>query len=165
MQIIPFTPSSVGNQIPLQFEPVLDGDNHMATIYWNTAGQRFYMLLINLKGGVVFNQSLNGSPIGQTIESLVWQDGFVLGTTDVPTSFRIGDTLPLTINDCVPGGYNGIQRCLITGPDTFSYPLATDPGELTGFGTLSFDIDLLAGYGYGSTLIFRGESRLFELRP
>jgi hypothetical protein len=160
-----FTPSSVGNRVPYRFQPVLDGRGYSATVYWNVAGQRWYIALIDQTGALVFDMALVGSPVGQTVDSLVWANGFALGSTVVPTGLRIGDTLDLVISDCLPDGYNGQQRCLVTGPNTFSYPLAVDPGLITVFGGLSFDIDLLAGYQFGSTLVYRGTSRVFEVVP
>jgi hypothetical protein len=164
-QLFAFTPISAGNTIPYQFQPVLDGQNYMGTVSWNVAGQRWYVVLVDPTGAMVFNMALVGSPIGQSIETLVWDNGFALGVTVVPTSFRLGDTLDLVISDCVPDGYNGKQRCLITGPDTFSYPLAENPGLITNVGTLSFDLDLLGGYGFDSTMVYRADNRQFEVNP
>ena len=164
MQLFNFTPQRTAG-VPYQFQPVLDGQTHVGTVWWNVAGQRWYIILIGPGGDAVFDMALVGSPIGQTIESLVWENGFALGSTVVPTGFRIGDTLELTISDCAPPGYNGKHRCLVTGPDTFSYPLPTDPGLITNLGTLSFDLDLLAGYGFVSTLVFRDANQQFEVVP
>jgi hypothetical protein len=165
MQSFAFTPSSVGNRVPYRFQPVLDGNGYAAMVYWNLAGQRWYIALTNPNGLLVFDMALSGSPIGQTVDTLEWENGFALGSTVVPTGLRIGDTLDLVIADTLPDGYNGLQRCLITGPNTFSYPLATDPGLITNYGTLSFDIDMLAGYQFTSTLVYRETSRVFEVQP
>jgi len=165
MQLFNFTPVRLGGATPYEFEPVLDGQGHTVYITWNIGGQRWYMTLVGPDGTAIFHMAVMGSPIGVAIESLEWIDGEVRGKTVVPTAFRIGDTLDLVVADCVPARYNGRRRCLITGTQTFSYLLSNNPGLITNYGTMSYEVDHLAGYGYISTLVYRDSNRQFEVRP
>jgi hypothetical protein len=165
MQFIPFTPSRVGGVVPFQFSPTIDGETMDAIVTWNAAGQRWYVTLVNSSGDVIFHMALAGAPLGQTIETLEWQSGHALGTTVVPFSFRIGNTYDLAIYDCAPNGYNGRHRVLMTGPNSFSYALPVDPGLLTNAGSITFDLDMLAGYGFNSTMVYRSPTSMFEINP
>jgi hypothetical protein len=164
MELTQFLPKTSGG-VPFQFQPELDGQQYNASVTWNAGGKRWFISLISPTGLLVFHQALSGSPIGIAIQSLYWQDQQVFGTTVVPHLYRVGDTIELVVNDCVPDTFNGRQRLLLTGPQTFEYPLASDPGDMLRPGVISYDIDLLAGYGFGSTLVYREANAMFEIRP
>jgi len=165
MQLFSFTPSHVGGTVPFTFGPVIDGSAYDATVTFNIGGRRYYITLANPNGVLVFHMALVGSPVGQAIETLDWQNGWVLATTVVPFSLRVGKTYDLVIRDCIPDGFNGKQRCLITGPQSFAYPLPVPPGPVLNVGVVTFDLDLLAGYGFLTTMVYRDLSRLFEVNP
>ncbi len=94
--------------------------------------------------------------------ALVWDQGIVTATAAAPHDLALGDLVDLTIAGASPSGYNGQQRCAITGPSTFTYPLAVDPGVETVPGTFSSDLSLVAGY-FSSTLVFRPFDQQFEI--
>jgi hypothetical protein len=164
---IDFAPTTDNTRVPFQFGAMLDNQSYVVGVYWLVAGQRWYITLLAPSGTMVFNQALVGSPIGLSIASLAWDEsGQALGTTDEPMGLEVGDTVDLVLSDCVPAGYNGKQRCLVTGPSSFSYPLALNPGPVTNLGSLNYDIDLLAGYGFTtSALVWRDANRQFEVSP
>jgi len=64
-----------------------------------------------------------------------------------------------------------LVNALITGPATFTYPIASNPGAATVFGTASYDINLIGGVPnqngvpFSSTLVFRDASQQFETSP
>lgn len=70
-----------------------------------------------------------------SISSLVWSSGTVTATTvttlGAPTSAVIG----VVVAGVVPSAYNGIYQATITGANTFTYPLASNPGTVTTQGT------------------------------
>jgi len=68
-------------------------------------------------------------------ESLVWASNEVTVTTATPHGFNDGDTIKVTIAGAVPAGYNGTFDATVTGTDTLTYPLNTNPGAETAPGT------------------------------
>ena len=66
-----------------------------------------------------------------SITSMAWGSSVVTVTTTAPHGFTTADTLPLTISGVTPAGYNGTFTCTITGANTFTYPLVSNPGTAT----------------------------------
>lgn len=97
--------------------------------------------------------------------ALTWALGKVWASVGVPLTYRLGDIVKYTINDCVPAAYNGTYECAVTSETTFSYELTPDPGPATTLGTVSQDINLLAGYFSTSTMVWRDANQQFEIRP
>lgn len=63
------------------------------------------------------------------IASMVWSGGTVIVTTTAPIpGLQAGDPLITTIANATPVGYNGLQAGTVTGANTFTYPLAVNPG-------------------------------------
>ena len=69
------------------------------------------------------------------ISSLAWLSGTVTVTTVAALSLSTGQTFTTTISGAVPTGYNGTYTATVTGTDTFTYSLATNPGTETTPGT------------------------------
>ncbi len=71
------------------------------------------------------------------LTSLTWASGTVTATTTaaLPVTFESGKSYPITIAGATPSGYNGQYLATITGTDTFTYALATNPGTETAAGT------------------------------
>jgi hypothetical protein len=92
-------------------------------------------------------------------------------TTAGPHGYRIASTVELTLVGSTPDAYNGLFPCLITGPSSFSYILADDPGAATVFGTANYNINLIGGVAkedgtfFASTLMFRQAASQFEVSP
>lgn len=157
-----FTPSP---NTPFQFQPTLDGTVYYATVNWNLYGQRYYLLLTDSDGNVIFNQALVGSPVGLVLETLAWSGGFATAVTALPHGFSPGLTVALTISGASPDGYNGDIEALVIDAFTFTYPLASDPGgAATQAGSVFSNISLTAGY-FDSTLVFREANAQFEVSP
>lgn len=158
-----FQPPAQSN---FQFEPTLDGNPYAAVVPWLLFGQRWYLALFSLNGVLIFYRSLIGSPPGLDIQTIGWEgDGYVAVTTSMPVPYQIGQTINLTISGCSPDAYNGTFPCLITGPDSFIYPLAGNPGAVTALGRAAYNINLAWGYFQQSSLVYRPATQQFEVSP
>jgi len=74
---------------------------------------------------------------GKTISTLTWSAGTVTVTTSAAHGWTNGDVVPITIAGAVPTGYNGTFTGTITGANTLTYPLASNPGSETTPGTVA----------------------------
>lgn len=84
------------------------------------------------------------TPAPKTLSALSWLAGTATGTSTAPHGIPIGDTMQLVIAGALPAGYNGTRLVTSTGASTFTYPLASDPGAATAFGTyLPLDVSEL----------------------
>jgi hypothetical protein len=72
----------------------------------------------------------------KTLTSLFWSASVVTGTTTAIHGWNIGDTINATIAGASPSGYNGTFPITVTGTQTFTYPLASNPGSETVPGTV-----------------------------
>jgi hypothetical protein len=73
------------------------------------------------------------------VTSAVWAAGLATITTVDPIEgVTVGDTIELVLTGFSPDEYNGRYQCTITGPDTFTYPLAASPGTATAMGELTW---------------------------
>ena len=70
------------------------------------------------------------------IESLAWAANTVTVTTVDPHGLENGDQLQVVLAGNAPTGYNGTYTATVTGTDTLTYSLPTDPGTATAEGTL-----------------------------
>ncbi|MHB1701789.1 MAG: hypothetical protein ACYCSN_17000 [Acidobacteriaceae bacterium] len=71
-----------------------------------------------------------------TITSLQWSGGTVTATTSaVIAGLSPGDTFQTTIANAVPAQYNGTFTATVTGTNTLTYALASNPGTATAAGT------------------------------
>lgn len=148
---------------PFQFSAVLDGATYNVSVPFNIFSQRWYVLLADQFGNIVFNLPLIESPPLQQLTSLSWGSGGVVTAVSAsPLPYPIGTIAELTIYGVVPSGYNGLQECVIGSPATFTYPLATNPGQVTTLGSWVQDIPITAGY-FTSTLVWRPSTGNFEV--
>lgn len=157
-----FAPSSSG---PFRFSPTLDGVPYNVVVTWNVFGQRYYINVYTTGGDLVASLPIIGSPSGVALSELTWASGTALAMTGAPHGYKIGASIYLTVSGAAPDAFNGVVEALITGPNTFSYPLAGDPGNATVLGAVSYDINLVGGYFSESTMIFRDGSNQFEVSP
>jgi hypothetical protein len=72
------------------------------------------------------------------IQSMSWSGGTVTVTTTANHDMRTGEAVVHNISGCTPSGYNGAFTCTATGANTFTYPLASDPGAMTVAGSVAF---------------------------
>ena len=156
---IPFIPSQ--NQAP-QFQVTLDGNLYTAIITWNLQGQRYYLNLYDLNGELVLCTVLTGSPVGTPIASMSWSRGTVSVVTESPHGLRRNATVKLTISGVTPDAYNGQIEAFVTGPTTFQYSIAANPGEMTVAGSINQNINLVNGY-FTTPLVFRVANSQFEV--
>lgn len=157
-----FQPSP--QQLP-SFTVTLDGAQYVLTMPWNLFGQRYYVNCSDLEGNLIFLLPLIGSPDGLIAQSIAWDNGEAIVTTTEPHGYRVGTTINLTLRQAAPDAYNGSFDFLVEGPDTLSYPLASNPGVNTSPGILYNDINLAAGYFETSTLVYRTSSSQLEVNP
>lgn len=150
---------------PFVFQPTLDGQQYVVSVWWNVAGQRNFFTVQQLDTTVVLTAGLVGSDVGMPIQSLTWDAGEVSVDTVNPHGYAIGATLDLTVAGASVAAYNGIWRCFVTDPNTLSYDLATNPGASAVNGVLSYDINLVKGYFTTSTLVYRSPNGTFEVSP
>lgn len=158
-----FTFAPQSNQA-FQFSPVLDGQSYNVEVPWNLFGRRYYVKVSGANGDLILNRALIGSPTAAVLDTMAWAAGLVAVTTAVPHNFRLGSTVTLTIAGCTPDAYNGVIEAVITGPLAFRYPLAADPGAVTVLGSAAQNINLVGGY-FASTMIYRQQTRQFEVSP
>jgi hypothetical protein len=92
------------------------------------------------------------------LSSLAWSAGAVLATTGIAIPGAApGDKFLTTIAGATPAGYNAKVWATVTGANTFTYPLASNPGVETVAGTYTppGNGELLtminSYYGQGST--------------
>ncbi len=71
-----------------------------------------------------------------SLTSLTWSGGTVTATTSASIpGLTNGDTFITVIAGATPSGYNGAYSSVVTGANTFTFPLASDPGTESVAGT------------------------------
>lgn len=71
-----------------------------------------------------------------SLTSLAWSSGTVVATSSAAIpGLTTGDTFITTIAGATPTGYNGTYLATVTGTNTFTFALATNPGSETVAGT------------------------------
>jgi len=178
--ITPFAPSGVASP-PFQFQATLtsqppNGAPAVTAVYnvtttWNLFGKRWYVNVLALDGTPIVTRGLVGSDTGKQLSALSWAGGTATATTAAPHGYKVGRPVMLTVSGATPSGYNGLVQCLPTGPSTLTFPLASDPGTATVFGSVSYDVNLVGGLGdeagnpFTSTLVYRAPAKQFEVSP
>jgi hypothetical protein len=155
---VDFTPSTTE---VFAFQPTLsNGVQYAATVTWNVFGQRWYLTLADLQGNQIVTRALCASG-PQLPGSFTWDDGVASVTTTGNHNVPIASQAAIRVLQ-TDSGFDGQYLALATDAAAFTYPLPTDPGQSAPIsGTVSFDLDLLAGYGIGS-LFFHYETQQFE---
>lgn len=70
-----------------------------------------------------------------TLSTLSWAGGTVTATTSAIFAYPVSQVVYFTVTGAVPAGYNGTYACTITSNDTFTYAVASNPGNETAPGT------------------------------
>jgi hypothetical protein len=158
----PVTPS---NKAAPTVQVTLDGGLYTLACLWSIYGQRYYVQCASQSGAVIFLLPLVETAPAVPVSSASWLEatGLVTFVTATPLPFPIGSVVNLTISGCSPVAYNGLVACSMLNSTTFTYPLASDPGIFSLPGSVSFLLNLAAGYFVTSTLIFRNGQ--FEVTP
>lgn len=162
MALFNFIPN---NTSPFQFQPILDGQPYICFVKWNLSGQRWYLECRTVQGALVFNLPVIGSPTGVIIQGITWANGRATVTTNIPHGYKFASTVEITISGCAPVAYNGRVKALITDVDTFTFPLADNPGLATDLGIASYNINIGGGYFTDSVILYRTANRQFETIP
>lgn len=164
--VIAFAPSPL---TPFEFQATLDGQVCTVRITSNLFGQRWYINVKRLDGTLILARALVGSPAAKQLALLMWNAtrGLVSAVTAAPHGFVSGSAVDLIIAGNTPATFDGAFRCDVTGPSSFAYPLAADPGAdaATILGTADWRIDLVEGYFTTSSLVFRQDAQQFEIAP
>lgn len=71
-----------------------------------------------------------------TIQTISWASNLVTVTLTEDHGLDTGDQLQVILAGNTPAGYNGTFTGTVTGADTITYPLTSDPGSSTSVGTL-----------------------------
>jgi hypothetical protein len=84
--------------------------------------------------------ALLGAPLA--LSALAWSGGVVTATTAgaIPgraAGDKFSTSIAGSVGATVPAGYNGLVLATVTGANTFTYPLASNPGAATTAGTYS----------------------------
>jgi len=147
------------------FNPIMDGLAYQATITWNVFRQGWYFNLYNLNGNLIVSTALVSSDDQHAIESITWDNGVVTVTTALPHFMNLGIVANLNISGNSPDGFNGVFACNVTGPDTFTYLLDTNPGQQVVIGYFGSIVDLTHGHFTTSTLTYYANSTQFVSSP
>lgn len=70
-----------------------------------------------------------------TLTGLVWASGTVTATATAALTLATGQTFTTTIAGVTPAAYNGTYAATVTGANTFTFALASNPGTATVQGT------------------------------
>ena len=103
-----------------------------------------------------------------SITNLAWAGGVVTATTSAALAgLTVGDTFLTTIANAAPSQYNGTFTATVTGSNTFTFPLASNPGTATSTGTFtpSNQVELSAMVGTFFTQGTRRAVYVLELGP
>ena len=152
-------------QQSFSFQPTLDGATYNVTVPWNFAAQRWYLQIQDLNGNLIVYRPLIGSPPTTQLTSLSWASGVVTALAPARLGYRLGQAVTLTISGASPDALNGVFPCTVTGPASFTYTLADDPGQILASGSWSSDINLAGGFFKTSALVFRASTQTFEVTP
>lgn len=145
----------------------LDGLPYTLLVNWGLFGQRPYVNLFDQSGNRIFTQALVGSSDPIPIASLSWDGAAqrVTLVTSVSHGVPIGTLANLTVSGATPSVYNSVWQMGSYDAMTLTFPLTSDPGATTATGTVAANLNLLGGYGFTSTLVFRDSSQAFEVVP
>lgn len=72
----------------------------------------------------------------KTITAISWASNVVTVTVSAAHGWTTGDQIPVIVSGCTPTGYNGSFTATVTSSTQFTYPLTTNPGTATVFGSV-----------------------------
>lgn len=99
------------------------------------------------------------------VTSATWLAGTVTLTTTAPHGLPTGDTFEYTAAGFAPAAYNGTFDMTVTGANTLTYPLVSDPGTMTTAGAIT-DADVAELVAMVTTWFAQGSAnplRVLEL--
>lgn len=72
----------------------------------------------------------------KSISTIAWATGTVTVTLSAAHGWTNGSSVPVLISGVAPSGYNGAYTATVTGTNTFTYPLTSNPGTATTMGSV-----------------------------
>lgn len=72
----------------------------------------------------------------KSISTIAWATGTVTVTLSAAHGWTNGSSVPVLISGVAPVGYNGAFTATVTGTNTFTYPLTSNPGTATTMGSV-----------------------------
>jgi len=162
MTLFPFTPAIGQN---MTFNPVLNGTTYSAIITWNVFGQRWYLNLSDSSGNLIISTAVVSSDDPYAIESISWLNNVVTVTASNPHFLKLGTLVNLSLKGNSPDAYNGLFQCTVTGPNTFTYAMTSNPGQSVTAGYFGGIVDLCVGQFTPSALVFYNNSSQFATLP
>jgi hypothetical protein len=72
----------------------------------------------------------------KAISTIAWATGTVTVTLSAAHGWTNGSQVPVLISGVAPTGYNGAYTATVTGTNTFTYPLTSNPGTATTMGSV-----------------------------
>ena len=154
----PFTPNTL---VPFSFQPTLDGQPYNAIVSWNLWGQRYYLNLYSASGELVVAEANIGS-LDPVMTPLLTSYGLYTASIFLPAPPAFIDENWSVNSTNVPIGTK-IEFMTPNGTTRLS-ELATASG-VDPNASFSFVRDLIAGYGFTSTLVFYASSQNFVTDP
>lgn len=153
---VTFTPSTTQ---PFSFQPTLAGTQYNAQINSNAFGQRWYLVLTDLSGNLILCRALAESGAGMQA-SFAYALPNAVATTVSAHNIPVGTTANLAVSG-TSSGFDGSYTCLATSPTTLTYAIPNPdiPTPITG--TITYQVNLLAGYNIG-TLLWHADTQQFE---
>jgi len=147
-----FVPTTIQ---PFSFQPTLDGQVYLAVVRWGLWGQRWYVFLYANSGPRVFTLPLIESvdPVTRT-----------LTTTRGLYTAQVNSAAGLLPAMAVAGANLAAGTAIAAVRGTTVR--LSQPAALTGVdqsAVCNLDFNLLAGYGFSSTLVYRLSSQQFEI--
>jgi hypothetical protein len=157
MQRFPFNTLPKG---PLNFNVTLDGSPYSAVITWNIVRKGWYLSLFDGFNNRVTTVAVVESPQFADIASAIWNElaGRVILTTVDPHGFPLGAVVEQTVRGANPDALNGTWMMTADSPETLSFLMTADPGNIIAPGSFGRDISLVDGYFKTSVLVYRFET-------
>lgn len=91
-----------------------------------------------LNGATTGGVYVSPKAIAYPISSITWAGSVATVTTTGPHGFVSTYAMDANISGVTPVGYNTSARITVTGLNTFTYPLASNPGTYTSGGSVAF---------------------------
>lgn len=163
--IIPFTPSTLAN---FTFQPVLDGATYNAVVTWNAYSSRYYLGLYDQQGTLVVYTPLISSPDPVTMNAdEIGSNGLILANRNagvIPGMTVTGPGVPddqVTKVIAVFGGVAFLANPIVESAADEASEMVSQEAQETY--TFVYSLNLIAGYGFNTAIVFRGCSQNFEI--
>lgn len=171
--VIPFLPS---NLTAPKFVATFDGFTYNVTVTWNVSAQRYYVNIYAQDGTWIVTTPLVQTPPSRNLSSLQYDpfQGIMIAQFVDPSLWPVplspaglatvsGTIVDYTLENFDPSLLNTIWRSLHINSLTFSFPIASDPGQIKVFGSVARYMNMIGGIFQTSTLIYRNGA--FEVTP